>query len=371
MRRENPTLLFSEYDLHATLEKQVSEVKAQVDKVTTDRLLNADLKELEDVLTAELKISRLCLLENDITVEQKEAKVDVSQEFNRAIFDRSKPFYIDGIRVIYYVPFTGDATLFKCKPSQFSFNPPHALIENSELIFEYDRADRAVEATKTTFDNDLRNVNQWVGWVNSQVESFNNQLLARLREELTNRRQRISDSERQVYTLGYKVRPKKETSQSESPLTQAEGKQRLGTRKKAKSPTLTYDVALSFAGEDRDYVEQVAMALKASSVKVFYDKFEQADLWGRNLIDHLADIYAKRARFIVIFVSRHYAAKAWTNHERKHAQAGALQRQEDSILPARFDDTEVPGLASSIGYINLQTTTPMQLAEMIKRKLRG
>lgn len=70
-----------------------------------------------------------------------------------------------------------------------------------------------------------------------------------------------------------------------------------------------------------------------------------------------------------MFVSSHYAAKAWTNHERKHAQAGALQRGEDSILPARFDDTEVPGLANTVGYVDLKTTTPEQLAKMIKRKL--
>ncbi len=266
-------------------------------------------------------------------------------------------------------PYFQTDPLPKCKPNQFSFNPPHARVENSELIFEYDRADRAVDATKTAFDSDLRNVSQWVGWVNSQVESFNNQLSSRLQTELANRRQRIIESQQQVHTLGYKVRPKKETPQPEPPSVPTESKQRSGARKKAKPPALTYDVALSFAGEDRDYVEQVAMALRESSVKVFYDKFELADLWGRNLVDHLADIYAKRARFIVMFVSRHYAAKAWTNHERKHAQAGALQRQEDSILPARFDDTDVPGLASTVGYVDLNITTPAQLAEMIKRKL--
>jgi len=369
MRQIYPTLLFNEYDLHAVLEHQADKVKMQVDQVTADRLLNGYPQELENVLVTELQISPLDLLESDITVEQLEAKVDVSHDFNRAIFDRTKPFYIDGIRVIYYVPFTGDVTLFKCKPNHFGFSPPHARIENSELIFEYDRADRAVDATKTAFNDDFRNVNQWVGWVNSQVESFNMQLPSRLQTELTNRRHRIAESQQQVHTLGYKVRPKKESPQPEPPPVLSVSKQRSGARKKAKLSVLTYDVALSFAGEDRKYVKQVAMALQASNVKVFYDEFEQADLWGRNLVDHLADIYAKQARFIVIFVSRHYAAKAWTNHERKHAQAGALQRQEDSILPARFDDTVVPGLASTVSYVDLNNTTPAQLAEMIKHKL--
>ena len=41
-----------------------------------------------------------------------------------------------------------------------------------------------------------------------------------------------------------------------------------------------YHVALSFAGEDRDYVEKVAIQLRAAGVEVFYDLFHEADLWG-------------------------------------------------------------------------------------------
>ena len=75
-----------------------------------------------------------------------------------------------------------------------------------------------------------------------------------------------------------------------------------------------YDVALSFAGENRTYVEQVAEGLKAAGVSVFYDKFEKADLWGKNLIEHLAEIYGHRSRFVVMFVSKEYVEKAWTTH---------------------------------------------------------
>lgn len=42
-----------------------------------------------------------------------------------------------------------------------------------------------------------------------------------------------------------------------------------------------YDIALSFAGEDREYVDIVANTLHQLGVKVFYDKYEEADLWGR------------------------------------------------------------------------------------------
>jgi hypothetical protein len=44
-----------------------------------------------------------------------------------------------------------------------------------------------------------------------------------------------------------------------------------------------YDIALSFAGEDRPYVQQVADELTRQGVRVFYDEFEQDKLWGTNL----------------------------------------------------------------------------------------
>ncbi len=64
-----------------------------------------------------------------------------------------------------------------------------------------------------------------------------------------------------------------------------------------------YDVALSFAGEDREYVEDVATFLKDVGIKVFYDKFEADNLWGKNLYDHLQDIYKNKANYTILFIS--------------------------------------------------------------------
>ena len=130
-----------------------------------------------------------------------------------------------------------------------------------------------------------------------------------------------------------------------------------------------YDVCLSFAGEDRAYVERVAQALTALGVRVFYDRHEEAVLWGKDLYEHLDYIYRKAARFCVLFVSRNYAAKVWTNHERKSAQARALRENQEYILPARFDNTEIPGLLETVGYVKLTGRKPEQLAQLIRAKI--
>jgi hypothetical protein len=130
-----------------------------------------------------------------------------------------------------------------------------------------------------------------------------------------------------------------------------------------------YDVCLSFASENRPYVKQVADELTSLGVRVFYDTYEDAALWGKDLYTHLDDIYANAARFCVLFASAAYARKVWTNHERAAAQARAIEQHAEYILPARFDDTKIPGLRSTIGYIDLRKVSPHQLAQKIAAKL--
>jgi hypothetical protein len=130
-----------------------------------------------------------------------------------------------------------------------------------------------------------------------------------------------------------------------------------------------YDVCLTFAGEHRDYVEAVARDLKSRQIRVFFDDFERADLWGKDLYEHLAYIYGSAARYCVLFASKEYAEKVWPSHERQNAQARALENHGEYVLPARFDDTEIPGLRSTVKYENLSQMTPNDLAALIDEKL--
>jgi AbiJ-like protein/TIR domain-containing protein len=130
-----------------------------------------------------------------------------------------------------------------------------------------------------------------------------------------------------------------------------------------------YEVVLSFAGENRDYVERVAEILRANEVSLFYDDYEEASLWGKNLVEHLQKVYSGSARYCVMFISKHYAEKVWPTHERRSAFEKAIESKEEYILPARFDDTEIPGLHRTTAYVDLRKKTPRQLATLILSKL--
>lgn len=134
-------------------------------------------------------------------------------------------------------------------------------------------------------------------------------------------------------------------------------------------PPEEYGVCLSFAGEDRAYVDAVARSLSGRGVKLFYDAYEEAELWGKDLYQHLDAVYREQARFCVVFLSAAYAQKLWTSHELKSAQARAFSENREYILPARFDSTKIPGMRDTVAYVDLRTKTPEQLADLIANKL--
>jgi hypothetical protein len=132
-----------------------------------------------------------------------------------------------------------------------------------------------------------------------------------------------------------------------------------------------WDVCLSYASEDRAYVEMVAALLKAEKLKVFYDRDEQGKLWGKDLAEHFDYVFRLGSRYCVMFISAAYAKKPWTRHERRSALARALIEEREYVLPARFDDTVLPGLRPTIGYLDLRSVAPETLVEHLVKRVTG
>lgn len=130
-----------------------------------------------------------------------------------------------------------------------------------------------------------------------------------------------------------------------------------------------YDIAISFAGEDRNVASSIADRLTAAGVRVFYDEYEQANLWGKELYEYLAEVYSEHARFCIMLLSENYARKLWTNHERQNAQSRAFKEREEYILPVKLDDTRIPGIRETVGYIDLRVTAIDDLIQMVLSKL--
>jgi hypothetical protein len=129
-----------------------------------------------------------------------------------------------------------------------------------------------------------------------------------------------------------------------------------------------YQVAISFAGEDRLIAQQIAENLTQRGIEIFYDGYEEASLWGNNLYDYLTDLYNNQADYCVVLVSRHYTTKIWTRVERQAAQARQLL-DHDYILPILIDDATPLGMLATTAYIDLRKTSVDAVCETIAVKL--
>ena len=139
--------------------------------------------------------------------------------------------------------------------------------------------------------------------------------------------------------------------------------------KTGKARKKAYDFALSFAGEDRFYVSQVAEYIHKRGFDVFYDSFFDVELWGKDLIAEFDKIYRMESHLVILFISRPYLKKEWTTLERRSALAGAMKSASEYVLPVRFDNTELPGLPPTVAYQDARVTSAEALAEMIIKKL--
>lgn len=132
-----------------------------------------------------------------------------------------------------------------------------------------------------------------------------------------------------------------------------------------------YDVAISFAGEDRPFAEAIASGLTTKGLNVFYDAYEEAELWGKDLYVHFTKIYSDDSKFCLMLLSHHYATKQWTSHERRAAQSRAFGENREYIIPLRLDDTKVDGILGTVGYIDSRNHSLEKIIELVVKKVRS
>ena len=97
-----------------------------------------------------------------------------------------------------------------------------------------------------------------------------------------------------------------------------------------------YDVALSFAGSDRDVAGALCTALQESELEVFYDYNEQHRILAEDVEDYLRPIYQSEAAFVVAVLGPDYPDRIWTRFESKHF---AERFREGAVIPVWFSNS--------------------------------
>ena len=147
-------------------------------------------------------------------------------------------------------------------------------------------------------------------------------------------------------------------------LSQLQDDSVVGTAKR-------FRVAVSFAGEKRNYVAKIATMLadRFGEAAILYDKFHEAEFARRDLGFYLPDLYQKESDLVIVVVCSDYNEKEWCGLEWDAIFELLKRRKNEDVMLCRFDHALVRGLYSTAGFLELDDVTAEQATTRILERL--
>ncbi len=213
--RERTDLLFYGHDLSDVLRANLEGAKTDLDQIPETQFIQSSDSDIVEHVYSKREVIPLELYEDQKEMEIQETQVDVRHDFNRAIFDKSRPCMIAGLRITVIVPFSGDANLWRYRPSAFTLNPPRGQVRVSrdinighlEIVLERpsDSLGDGGEI-KREVESTLRSVQNYLSNIRGEVDAHNKQLREHIQEYTANRRTRLGRHTEVVKVLNIPLR---------------------------------------------------------------------------------------------------------------------------------------------------------------------
>lgn len=130
-----------------------------------------------------------------------------------------------------------------------------------------------------------------------------------------------------------------------------------------------YDIAFSYASEQRKIIKKYEKKLKELGLKVFID-VEHPELFVFNHVpDILKKIYDDSETVMLIFLSRDYAKKDFTKYEGHIAFDRLLTDKRLTII--KLDDSTLPWLPSSLFYYDINKYSFEEICGSLYSAIKG
>ncbi len=132
-----------------------------------------------------------------------------------------------------------------------------------------------------------------------------------------------------------------------------------------------FRIALSFAGENRKLVEEIAQILAThfGRDRILYDKFHQAEFARPDLAFYLPNLYKEESDLVVLVFCDDYENKQWCKLEWRAIYSLIMNIKGQDIMLMRFNRLEPVGLHGLPGFIELDHLSPARIAGFILERL--
>ncbi|HKH45570.1 MAG TPA: toll/interleukin-1 receptor domain-containing protein [Thermoanaerobaculia bacterium] len=128
------------------------------------------------------------------------------------------------------------------------------------------------------------------------------------------------------------------------------------------APSPSYDLFLSYANEDRGFVERLATDLGARGLAVWWD---QPEVQGGDSIVASIEQGLSRSRRFAVVLSPDSRQSSWVNSETEAAIALENERQESLIIPILYRACDVPVLLKHRKRLDFTGSYEQGLAELL------
>ena len=198
--------LFSNARWHDVEAHQLQEMRKAIEAMDGNRLLNTSVDDLTTHFEQRYLVEIPTLLPDDIAVDQRETKLDVSRDQSRMIFDRSRPFHITGTEIEVEVPFIGEAQAFSVQPTTWTSSPPRAEVRGNALLIRIVGTSLTAESVRSEIDRTLKEINDHLATLRGNAAGLKAQLPGQARSTIESRRQKLLADRSLVGGLGFKMK---------------------------------------------------------------------------------------------------------------------------------------------------------------------
>lgn len=135
-------------------------------------------------------------------------------------------------------------------------------------------------------------------------------------------------------------------------------------------PQKHFAIALSFPSERQVVVKAVVEELEKliPDEEVFYHPKLETHLAGEDLRTTLQSFYGDQAELAVVFLCAEYVRSQWCMLEWS-VILDLRSHQPRKLMPLRFDKAPIPRLPRTLAYVDCESRTPREIAELIVQRL--
>lgn len=198
--------LFNNANVFEVLQNEKRKLLSEIDVLDKARILDTNPDDLADYFESKYLIDVPVLDEDHIQTSQDDIKIELARGFETFGYERYGPNMVDGTRIIYHIPFSGDPNVFNIAPTTRAMNPPRGKIVRVELQIKREERDLDASRIKAAFNSDIVQIRTHLKQISTDVATHNSSLKATALDKISKRRDKLINDQKIVANLGYPVK---------------------------------------------------------------------------------------------------------------------------------------------------------------------